>query len=409
MIDDWSLSPVPCPLSPLLAGYLAGGAVSSKYPAVLFVLVPLAIWILLDPRGRQETGSPGAKAERVSRFRRLGGDAALTLAWKPLGVFLLAAALGCGLWFGKNWVLAGNPTYPLLYGVFGSQTKTWTPEKNRQWNEVHRPKDFSPRALAKDVARVGLRSEWLSPLVMPLAALAFLVRRKRRLAVGLLACFGWVIATWWLLTHRIDRFWLPALPLVALLAGAGACWSRDLIWRRVLIGLLIFGTVANFLVVTSVAGGYNRYFVSLARLRDDPDRVDPWHRYFNIHARGGRVLMVGDAEVFDLEVPVLYSTCFDDSAFERFVKGRTPEEIRAAMAREGISHVYVHWGEIHRYRSPGNYGFTDFVEPAVFDRLVRQRVLEPLPEIQGHPGRGYRVVLAMLAPAAQARSVWRVQ
>jgi hypothetical protein len=95
--------------------------------------------------------------------------------------------------------------------------------------------------------------------------------------------------------------------------------------------------------------------------------------------------------VFDLEVPIVYSTCFDDSKFERWVKGRTADEIRATFAREGITHVYVHWGEIARYRSPGNYGFTNFVQPAVFDRLVGQGVLEPLPPIGEHPGRGYRV------------------
>ena len=87
-------------------------------------------------------------------------------------MFVLAAALGCGLWFGKNWVLSGNPTYPLLYEVFDG--KTWTAEKQRQWNRVHRPHDFSVETLGKDLGRVVLTSEWLSPLMVPLAALAFL-------------------------------------------------------------------------------------------------------------------------------------------------------------------------------------------------------------------------------------------
>jgi len=363
----------------LLAGYLAGGAVACKYPGVLFVLLPLAVWILVAER-RQ-----------------------LSAAWKPLGVFLLAAVVGCGLWFGKNWAATGNPTYPLLYETFGDSTGTWTPEKNRQWNNVHRPKDFSPRTLARDAARVVLRSEWLSPLIIPLAALALLVRAKRRLSLVLLAYFGCVVVGWWLLTHRIDRFWIPVLPVVALLAGVGACWSRQTVWRRVLVGLLVFGSISNFLVTTSVAGGYNRYFVSLRRLRHDPMRVDAWHRYFNTHARDGRVLMVGDAQVFDLEVPIRYSTCFDDSLFELLAAGHRTEEVRAGLVREGISHVYVHWGEIKRYRTPGNYGFTDFVQPAVFRRLVEQGVLEPLPEIEGHPGRGYRVVVRDDRPGGSRR------
>ena len=254
--------------------------------------------------------------------------------------------------------------------------KDWSAEKDRQWNRVHRPHDFSPATLGKDLARVGLTSEWLSPLVMPLAVLAFFHRPSRRLAIVLAAYFGYVVACWWLLTHRIDRFWIPALPLAAFLAGAGATWRRDLGWRVVLVGLLALSTAWNFLVASSVGSGCPSYFVGLQRLRRECEEEDPWHRYFNQHAAQGKLLLVGDAQPFDLRMPVLYSTCFDDSPFERIVKDRSPQEIQASLAREKITHVYVHWGEIARYRA--TYGFTKFVEP--------------LPPIPGHPGRGYRVV-----------------
>jgi len=396
-----------------LAGYLAGGAVSCKYPAVLFVVLPLAVWILFKrasgesrvasgerrpPRSPTPKPQPSTLNPQPSTLNpqlstlNFQPSTILPLNWKPCAVFLLAAAVGCGAWLGKSWALTGNPTYPLLYGVFGDSTGTWTPAKNAQWNGVHRPHDFSAPTFARDMARVGLRSEWLSPLVMPLAALAFLVSTRRRLLIGLAVYFGYVVLTWWLLTHRIDRFWIAMLPVVSLLAGVGACWSRAAIWRRVLVGLLVFASVSSFLTVTTVAGGYTRYLVRLDRLRHDPDRVDPWHDYFNARARDGRVLVVGDAQVFDLEVPIVYSTCFDDSMFERWVKGHTADEVRATFARKGITHVYVHWGEIARYRAPGNYGFTDFIQPAVFERLVAQGILEPLPPIEDQPmGRGYRV------------------
>jgi hypothetical protein len=349
----------------ILAGYLAGGAASCKYPGLLFVVLPLAVWVLL------------ARRTPAEKWR---------LAWKPAGVFVLAALAGCGLWFAKNWALAGNPTYPLLYSVFGGET--WTPEKDRQWNAVHRPHDFSLRALGGDLGRVALTSEWLSPLVIPLAALGFAARR-RRLATGLAVYFALVVAAWWLLTHRIDRFWIPALPLAAMLAGMGATWSEHPVWRRALVVLLLVGTAANFLAASSMWNGDNAYFVSLDRLRNDPGHLDAWHRYLNRHARDGRVLLVGDAQPFDLEMPVLYNTCFDDSIFERLVRGRTPQQVRTALVEQGITHVYVDWGEIARYRR--TYGFTEFVQPEVFDQLVAGGVLDPLPEIPGHPGRAYRV------------------
>lgn len=382
----------------LLAGYLAGGAVACKYPAVLFVVTPLAVWILVH-RNRELAAC--LLLRRKKQAAKPVPERRLATRFLPVGAFLLAVAVGSGAWFGKNWAFTGNPTYPLLYGVFGDRTGTWTPEKDRQWNGVHRPTDFSPRTLAKDTLRVALASEWLSPLVFPLAALAFLAPARRRAALVLVAYFGFVIALWWLLTHRIDRFWIPTLPLLAFLAGVGACWSRERIWRRTVVALLILGCGFNLLVVTTVGGGYTRYFVGLARLRShqDEERVDPYHLYFNAHASDGRVLSVGDAQVFDLEMPVFYNTCFDDSLFEEIVAGRKADEIRRELTARRISHVYVHWGEIARYRSSGNYGYTDFVQPAVFERLVERGVLEMLPEeevlperMKGHPGRAYRVV-----------------
>ncbi len=317
-------------------------------------------------------------------------------------MFLLAAAVGCGLWFAKNWVQTGNPTYPLLYGAFDG--RTWSVEKERQWNGVHRPHDFSAAALGQDLGRVVLTSEWISPLVVPLAVLAFVGwragRGKRSHVPGedkhvysasmvwiLLGYTAFVIAAWWLLTHRIDRFWIPVLPVLALLAGAGACWTTARWWTIVLAALLVAGSGANFLV--AAAGQGNAWFVGLARLRHDPGWVDPWHEYFNAQPSQGRLLTVGDAAVFDLTPPVLYNTCFDDCIFEQLVKGRTAAEIRAELAARQVSHVYVDWGEIARYRR--TYGFTDFVQPEVFNRLVEQGILEPLPAIEGHAGRGYRV------------------
>ncbi len=152
----------------------------------------------------------------------------------------------------------------------------------------------------------------------------------------------------------------------------------------------------NFPVAATVGGGYNEYFVSLDRLRNDPGRVNPWHRWFNEHAAEGRVLLVGDARPFDLEVPVLYSTCFNDSLLERIAQGQSPEAIARSLGELGVTHVYVHWGEIKRYRD--TYGFSEFIQPELFDRLVAAHVLEPLPPIDSHSSVGYRVVRSTRLP-----------
>ena len=93
------------------------------------------------------------------------------------------------------------------------------------------------------------------------------------------------------------------------------------------------------------------------------------------------VLLVGDAQPFDLEVPARYNTCFDENLFQRLLQGQTREQRWAALRGERISHVYVDWNEIDRYRQPGNYGFTDYVtRRLVRDELVAQQgLLRPVP------------------------------
>jgi len=356
----------------LVCGYLAGAAVSVKYPPALFLVVPLGLWIVV--------------AQWKSSSRR-----------RTAGAFSLAVLLGCGLWLGKNWVLAGNPTYPLLYEVFGGES--WSPEQNAQWNHVHRPGTFAPAALAGDLSKVLLRSEWLSPLLFPLAALALLDRRRRRLVLGLAGYFAFVVVAWWLTTHRIDRFWVPGLSIVALLAGVGACLSGSRPWRVGLAAILLVGLGMNLVTALTVAVRNQAYCVHLETLRRRPAGHDPWHRYFNAHwdepgiqpyGPKGRLLAVGDADVFDLAMPLDYATCFNHCPLETLVKDHTPDEIRAGLRARRIGCIYVNWSEIDRYRRTG-YGFTDFVRPAVLDGLVARGILVPLPPIREHEARAYRV------------------
>jgi hypothetical protein len=345
-----------------LAGFLAGSAAACKYPAILLLVFPLAVWTVIESRR--------ARARACT-------------------VFLLAAICGCGLWLGKNWVLADNPIYPLVLGG-----RTRTEAQIAQWNRAHRvPVDgrgqrYSAAQLGQAVAQFCWKSTWQSPLLVPLAVMAFVGRARRRLAVILTLYAGFYLAGWWLMTHRLDRFWVPLLPVLCLLAGIGADWSPSRLWRGLTAGVLLAGLAANLLLVLASNQHDWRYLVSLDRLRldepiqpDGPSRVHPAHRYLNDHVRAGHcALLVGDAQPFDVEVPVLYNTCFDACIFEQLMRGRTREERFAALHDRRISHVVVNWSEIDRYRSPGNYGFTDYVtRRLVRDELVREQgVLRPV-------------------------------
>ncbi len=330
----------------MLTGWMAGSAVACKYTSVLLIVGPLLIVTVL-----------GSRMYRV----RI-----------PL-VFLLTVSAACGLWFGKNWALSGNPTYPLLFDVFGGETRTAA--KDAQWRRAHQvPRDgrgnrYSLSQAWQATVNVLGRSVWHSPVIVPFVALVFWRSgRYRELAywAGPL-CF--ILVAWWLLTHRLDRFWVPALPLMVLLAGVGAAWSGGVVWRRIMWTVLAGGLLANFVLVASPLTGDNRYFVALRQLRDDSRMllVSNAHR-LNAHAfmrdwiaPESRVLLVGDAAAFDLPFPVLYNTCFDDCIFEEIFRQRDVSARCARLRELQISYVYIDWADIERYRQPGNYGFSEFV------------------------------------------------
>src|SRR5206468_2062695 len=106
---------------------------SCKYPAALYCVVPLAAWIALD-RWRE--------ARPVARSHGAGSQSIV----RPLVLFSLLAALGCGLWLAKNAALTGNPVYPLLFRIFDGATRT--PDKEVQWARAHSPPNYDMEDLA---------------------------------------------------------------------------------------------------------------------------------------------------------------------------------------------------------------------------------------------------------------------
>jgi hypothetical protein len=344
---------------PLLAGLLAGAGVSCKYPAVVFLVLPVV-------GGVAWTGA-----------RRVSLRAAL--------LCVLGVACACGPWLAKNWALTGNPTYPLLYTWFDGQTRT--PEKDVQWRRAHEPSGqdarerYSLNQLRSSAELIGLRSDYTSPLLAPLFLLGVFASRHRRAIVPLAAFCGYVVLTWWLMTHRVDRFLVPILPLVALIAGVGATWSATPIWRRGMCVLLATTLFFNLIMDASRVVGDNRFLVSLRDLQQDVrQKCDPEYSHINAAHRllnelvqpGYRALLVGEAQVFNLEVPILYNTCFDDCVFEQLMRDKTRAERYETLREHRISHIAVFWIELERYRSPGNYGYSSYVSQDIVRREICQ-------------------------------------
>lgn len=415
----------------LLCGLLSGSALACKYPGLVSVTVPLGAAVVWTAgRAVRRQGVSPTDQATADRFDTKG-------ALRAAAVFGLGAAITFGPWALKNQFQTGNPVYPLGYTVFGGVD--WTPELNQKWRNAHKAQvrwdepAGIPADLWNQAQEVAVRSKGQSPLVFalaPLAVLAFWPGRRRegetpappRRDAGpglprqppkglhppvpvLIVYAAWLFLTWWGLTHRIDRFWLPMLPIVCALGGIGGALVVDLLdalfdggrrmWTRavglVLASLAILATAYNLTVATSGLSGNNAYLLEEEAARRFALRQTPSIALLSARLPdGARVLLVGEAAVFDATFELRYNTVFDfellqewatndpQSLYREDIPLKPREEILARLRAEGITHVFVNWLEILRYREAGSYTYADFISPRTLQKLVDLGVLAPV-------------------------------
>jgi hypothetical protein len=366
----------------VLTGLTAGAAAGCKYPGVLTVVIPLGLLVV---------------ARAKDSFLRTG----LLFSAGVLATF--------GPWLAKNLCETGNPVYPLVYSVFGGTD--WDPASHAKWQAGHPlpvKQIDGPGWIVRDTRDrlwdVFLGSDWQSGLYLALAvAAAFAVWLRRSRVLILAAIYGvFLFLSWQYLTHRIDRFWVPMLPVLSLLAGAGAAELWDSVtllmpqrsWEvqgavRALVAIPIFGTVLfNLGLATSPLGGNNSYLMKLESLQQVTKT--PTIALVESLKLGpsDKVLFVGEAETFDARFPYEYNTVFDHSIFETDCSAAQPDrpakdqplrdavDVRQAWQARGITHIVVNWSELLRYRT--TYQYTDFVHPQRFADLVKAGLLAPI-------------------------------
>jgi len=329
-------------------------------------------------------------------------------------MYSLGVLLTVGPWLAKNVVETGNPVYPLAWQIFGG--RDIDSELDAKFRRGHATEPRTWGHLVNGVADVTVQNDWLSPLLFALAPLSLwylwstsqpvaepaevddlqLTCFWRRALAGLWIYLAWLFFTWWGLTHRLDRFWVPQIPVVALLAGLG--WRRisDMAWETRIgkyslqgIGLASLAVLGfNLVFVLSGLAGNNTFFVELNQSRKNvTQRFTPGIDFLNTQLPpGSKVLCVGEAQVFPLESPLVYNSVFDRSLFEEWLAEESPgvahqhksfrpvAEMKARLKREGITHIHINWAEIARYRK--TYGYTPFVTPARFAKLQSLGVLQ---------------------------------
>ncbi len=343
-----------------VVGVMAGGAFGCKYPALAMVVAPLFTAMLISCRQRI--------VARGSMF--------------AIGFLSIA-----GIWLVRNSVWTGNPIFPLLDPLFGSHH--WSVERYEHFRSAHQSTNFSAGAMLGFIQDIIIRSDWQSGLLFAGVPFAF-GRGKRGLGLALVILIVYQFLIFFVGTHRLDRFFLAILPVAAILSGSGLAVLRSAGWHWVVIpsvGLLI---VYNTLLCLTPLAGFNLFAERLEKARRVAmEAVSPTLAALGRDRRidpMSTVLYVGLAAVYDAPSRSLYNTVFDESLLGEVIldQAQNPPGLLSSNAclknlrdRE-VDFVVVDWTWIERYRQPGNYGFPEFVVPAIFDRLVREKVLLPV-------------------------------
>ena len=331
----------------VLLGVTCGLAAGCKYPAVLFLWVPAAGWVLY---------AAGRK-------------------WLRHGLLFAAAALVTfSPWLVRNTVNTGNPVYPLLGAVFDSPT--WSARKEARWAAEHSPKGYAPadlwratwKAITERYPHKDKSPHSMSVLLAAFWPLVFCRGGWRKKGVVLLALALLGAVFWLLLTHRIARFIVPWLVPLVLVNAAGAValarHERIHVFLTTLFVLMCAVQVWSTYVVRAPANELE-FFRGRATLEStlseakaesqgrggisyDHDAI----RFINALPAGSCTLFYGEARTLYCTADVVAPTVFDENPLDDVVRAaETPDDIRAGLAtlrERGVTHLYVNLAELHR-------------------------------------------------------------
>jgi 4-amino-4-deoxy-L-arabinose transferase-like glycosyltransferase len=328
-----------------LSALCAGAAVATKWPAVSVVVLPLILLFVF----RKKTG--------------------------VLPTFCFMVGIMVVPWLVKNWSLAANPVYPLLYKLFPNPY--WNAEQAMVFSDKHAP-TFNLQAIGQFFAlawRYSFVEAGATPFLLMTAPLMLLLARPESAAKRLGLLFVGAYASWFCCTFRPWRFLFPAFG-VAAIVGA---FAVEKLGRDLMVRIILRLSVGIIMAVSLAALALN----DLVDV-ENPKRADPQLSFVRYDlgqftreefvarmgrgvlepivwmnenlAKDAKVLYVGEARAYYATNPVLWSTAFDQHPLTVMSqKAKTPDELVAALRSQGVTHVYVNFAELDRLRSGYNY------------------------------------------------------
>lgn len=256
-----------------------------------------------------------------------------------------AAYFGIGIavvvpWFARSWIVAGNPLYPMFFGIFGG--REWTaegwPRIQRYFLLMNTPPGFPPTHSVLLLGRAAL--------VGVAALLAIVVyRRTRHSAAALPARYGFTFIPLLFLSSGYNlRFLLPAYPCVMV---AAACALAPALFRVRRGGPLALCGLGAILAFRIGVNGLDPKLPAAARVALGMESSAEYLR--------GRLPDYRAVEFCNANLPpdsrILVGTWEEATAYYRPVALRpnywlqdsvhydSPERLDADLARLGVTHL----------------------------------------------------------------------
>lgn len=214
----------PSRLSAALVGLAAGAAAAAKNVGLLVDVVVLAPFAVVALRCRRRSDLVVAAA----------------------GVVVLGS-----YWYIRNWIVAGNPVYPLVFGG-----KYVTPYFS---DYLHGSATIDPGTRSVIPLRILIlpldlllygnrfdRGQYTGVAIFVLAALGVWMLRRNRTVLAVAAAAFVYIFVWWYLIPQV-RYLFPALAVLSALAGAGTAPLLDVRGRtRIAVAIIAFAVAADW-------------------------------------------------------------------------------------------------------------------------------------------------------------------
>ncbi|MFI5362624.1 MAG: ArnT family glycosyltransferase [Elusimicrobiota bacterium] len=292
----------------------------------------------------------------------------LRIRTSDIARYALIAGVCLAPWLVKNLWFYGNPIFPYLQdrlhpGVYPVDWHLLVGDGwGRDWPSILR----SGRAIFEVVANPWFvtmrgRTEFddIGPIFLLGLPLLFWFRAASTEARAWRLALAGLWAAWWIFS-AMPRFFMPGLLLMSVWIALGVSEFENKIARRAAL-ILILGLVWNNFCVSAATLRSPAAFGYLFEGGSDADYLAGTHRtYFAPYYKAAqwinanappesRVLIVGDGRGFYLERPFVGYSHLDVDLFSFWLnRSSTPEEFKARLDAEKITHLLVNMGTLMR-------------------------------------------------------------